>query len=111
MLLNIYKGNGKLNCASLLASWSEKEGPLIYYADSRLLLRLHGTLFCQGSGSQYAYHVLDARYCYDMTKLEDAHLAVLSIKYASDHDICTGGFAIVCHIGRYDVESVTYLIW
>lgn len=51
-----YRGYG-LSMGTMLAGW-DKTGPQLYYVDDDGT-RLHGNLFSVGSGSTYAYGVLD----------------------------------------------------
>lgn len=48
----------------------DKTGPNLYYLDNDGT-RIKGDLFSVGSGSTYAYGVLDSEYKYDLT-LEEA---------------------------------------
>ncbi|KAJ9549527.1 hypothetical protein OSB04_022070 [Centaurea solstitialis] len=63
-ILYSYRGMG-LSVGTMIAGWDEK-GPGLYYVDSEGG-RLKGTKFSVGSGSPYAYGVLDSGYHYDMT--------------------------------------------
>ncbi|GKC57042.1 proteasome subunit beta type-5-b [Tanacetum coccineum] len=69
-----------------------KEGPGLYYVDNKGG-RLKGTKFFVGSGSPYAYGVLDSGYRSDMTINEAAELARRSIYHATFHDGASGGVA------------------
>ncbi|GJZ18405.1 probable LRR receptor-like serine/threonine-protein kinase isoform X1 [Tanacetum coccineum] len=67
-------------------------GPGLYYMDSEGG-RLKGTNLSVGSGSPYAYDVLDSRYHFDMTVDEAAELARRSIYHATFRDGARGGVA------------------
>ncbi|GJW58867.1 proteasome subunit beta type-5 [Tanacetum coccineum] len=67
-------------------------GPNMYYVYSERG-RLKGTKFSVGSGSPYAYGVLDSGYWYDMTVNEAAELARRSIYHATFCDGASGGVA------------------
>lgn len=54
-------------------------------------LRLLGDLFSCGSGSTYAYGVLDTYYRYDMSLDEAVELGVRAIYHATHRDTGSGG--------------------
>lgn len=62
-----YKGMG-LSMGMMLAGY-DKRGPGLYYVDSDAA-RITGKLFSVGSGSVYAYGVLDSGYRWDLTDEE-----------------------------------------
>merc|ERR1719261_1975164 len=71
MLANIfhqYKGRG-LSCGTMVAGWDRK-GPHLYMVDDQGD-RHKGNVFSVGSGSTYAYGVLDTGYSFDLS-LEEA---------------------------------------
>ncbi|GJY34346.1 proteasome subunit beta type-5 [Tanacetum coccineum] len=70
----------------------KNEGPGLYYVDNEGG-RLKGTKFSVGSGSPYAYGVLDSGYRNDMTVNEAAELARRSIYHATFRDGASGSFA------------------
>ncbi|KAK7848050.1 proteasome subunit beta type-5 [Quercus suber] len=74
------------------------KGPGLYYVDSEGG-RLKGTRFSVGSGSPYAYGVLDNGYRYDMSIEEAAELARRSIYHATFRDGASGGVASVYYVG------------
>ena len=51
-----YRGYG-LSMGTMITGW-DKTGPQLYYVDNDAT-RIHGNLFSVGSGSTYAYGVLD----------------------------------------------------
>nr|CAH8874100.1 unnamed protein product [Trichobilharzia regenti] len=84
-----YKGMG-LSIGTTIVGW-DKNGPGIYYVDTDGNIT-SGNLFSVGSGSPYAYGVLDTKYKYEM-KDEEAHaLAMRSIFHATHRDAASGGF-------------------
>ncbi|KAK9707546.1 hypothetical protein RND81_07G204200 [Saponaria officinalis] len=95
-ILYSYRGMG-LSVGTMIAGWDET-GPGLYYVDSEGG-RLKGTRFSVGSGSPYAYGVLDNGYRYDMTVEEAAALARRSIYHATFRDAASGGVASVYHVG------------
>jgi 20S proteasome subunit beta 5 len=58
-----YRGYG-LSIGTMVAGWDHK-GPGLYYLDSEGT-RIEGNLFSVGSGSLFAYGILDSNYKYDM---------------------------------------------
>ncbi|WOL04144.1 proteasome subunit beta type-5-like [Canna indica] len=99
MLANIlysYRKMG-LSIGTMIAGWDEN-GPGLYYVDSEGG-RLKGTRFSVGSGSPYAYGVLDSGYRYDMTLEEAAELARRAIYHAAFRDGASGGVASVHFVG------------
>ncbi|KAJ3694376.1 hypothetical protein LUZ60_009856 [Juncus effusus] len=99
LLANIlfsYRGMG-LSIGTMIAGWDEK-GPGLYYVDSEGG-RLKGNRFSVGSGSPYAYGVLDNGYRADMS-VEEAHeLARRAIYHATFRDGASGGVVSVYHVG------------
>eukprot|EP00658_Telonema_sp_P-2_P043711 TRINITY_DN315_c0_g1_i5.p1 TRINITY_DN315_c0_g1~~TRINITY_DN315_c0_g1_i5.p1 ORF type:complete len:111 (-),score=26.24 TRINITY_DN315_c0_g1_i5:451-783(-) len=68
-----------------------------YYVDSDGT-RLQGNLFAVGSGSTFAYGVLDAGYKEDMTVEEACELGQRAIYHATYRDAYSGGTNSVYHI-------------
>ncbi|KAI4382520.1 hypothetical protein MLD38_008473 [Melastoma candidum] len=95
-ILYSYRGMG-LSVGTMIAGWDET-GPGLYYVDSEGG-RLKGTRFSVGSGSPYAYGVLDSGYSYDMSVEEAAELARRAIYHATFRDGASGGVASVYHVG------------
>ncbi|XP_030467902.1 proteasome subunit beta type-5-B [Syzygium oleosum] len=95
-ILYSYRGMG-LSVGTMIAGWDET-GPSLYYVDSEGG-RLKGTRFSVGSGSPYAYGVLDSGYHYDMSVEEAAELARRAIYHATFRDGASGGVASVYHVG------------
>ncbi|KAF3495173.1 hypothetical protein DY000_02054835, partial [Brassica cretica] len=73
-------------------------GPGLYYVDNEGG-RLKGDRFSVGSGSPYAYGVLDSGYKFDMSVEEASELARRSIYHATFRDGASGGVASVYHVG------------
>ncbi|GFS33829.1 20S proteasome beta subunit E1 [Actinidia rufa] len=80
-----------LSVGTMIAGWDET-GPGLYYVDSEGG-RLKGMRFSVGSGSPYAYGVLDNGYRYDMSVEEAAELTRCSIYHATFRDGASGGVA------------------
>lgn len=87
-----YKGYG-LSMGTMICGF-DKKGPAIYYVDSDGS-RLKGNLFSVGSGSTFAYGVLDTGYKFDMTDVEAAELGRRAIHHATHRDAYSGGFVNV----------------
>lgn len=113
-----YKGYG-LSMGTMVAGW-DKAGPQLFYVDddgSRYDASTEGYKgFSVGSGSTYAYGVLDAHYKYDMTVDEAIELGRCAIYHATHRDAYSGGQVNVYHItengwvriGGWDVSKLHY---
>uniref|UniRef100_A0A8C1JA26 Proteasome subunit beta n=1 Tax=Cyprinus carpio TaxID=7962 RepID=A0A8C1JA26_CYPCA len=83
-----YRGMG-LSMGTMICGW-DKKGPGLYYVDDNGL-RLSGNMFSTGSGSSYAYGVMDSGYRYDLTVPEAYDLAQRAIFHATHRDAYSGG--------------------
>merc|ERR1712054_563780 len=92
-----YKNYG-LSMGTMICGW-DKTGPQIFYVDSDGQ-RCPGKLFSVGSGSTFAYGVLDAGYRYDLTFDEAVALGQRSIFAATYRDAYSGGTVRVYHIDK-----------
>jgi len=90
-----YKNYG-LSMGTMICGW-DQSGPQIFYVDSDGE-RLKGNLFSVGSGSTFAYGVLDTGYREDMSFDEAIELAQRSIFAATFRDAYSGGTVRVYHI-------------
>ena len=77
----------------------DNTGPHIFYVDNDGS-RIGGKMFSVGSGSTYAYGVLDTCYRPDMTKEEAIELGRKAIYHATFRDSGSGGRVTVCHISK-----------
>ncbi|PVU99825.1 hypothetical protein BB559_000384 [Furculomyces boomerangus] len=108
-----YKGMG-LSMGTMISGW-DKKGPGLYYVDSEGQ-RIKGNLFSVGSGSTFAYGVLDTSYRYDMETDEAIELGRRAIYHATHRDAMSGGYVRLYHIkkegwefiGLEDVEDLYY---
>ena len=75
----------------------DKEGPQLYYVDDQGT-RIKHNIFSVGSGSIYAYGVLDQGYRADLTPEQAADLGRKAIFHATYRDGASGGFVSVYHI-------------
>merc|ERR1719300_1302891 len=78
------------NRESVRVAGYDKRGPGLYYVDSDGE-RTPGNCFSVGSGSIFAYGVLDAGYRYDLTDEEAYDLGRRSIYHATFRDAASGG--------------------
>lgn len=83
-----YKGYG-LSIGSMVAGW-DHTGPNLHYVDSDGQ-RLKAQRFSVGSGSTYAYGVLDEGYRPDLTIEEACELGRRAIHHATHRDAYSGG--------------------
>jgi len=84
-----YRGKG-LSMGTMVAGWDEVTGPNLFYVDDDGT-RLKGSLFSVGSGSTYAYGILDNEYNYDLTVPEAVELGKKAIYHATHRDAYSGG--------------------
>jgi len=92
-----YRGYG-LSMGTMVTGW-DKTGPQLYYVDNDAT-RIHGDLFSVGSGSTYAYGVLDNYYRKDLTTEEAIELGKRAIVHATHRDSYSGGMNNVYHVGE-----------
>jgi len=80
----------------MICGW-DKTGPAIFYVDSDGS-RLKGDLFSVGSGSTFAYGVLDQGYRWDLTDEEAQELGRRSIYAAGHRDAFSGNTCNLYHV-------------
>lgn len=90
-----YRGYG-LSMGTMVTGW-DKTGPQLYYVDNDAQ-RLQGDIFAVGSGSTYAYGVLDNYYRFDLTVEEAIELGKRAIVHATHRDAYSGGINNVYHV-------------
>jgi len=98
LLANIfysYRGRG-LSCGTMVAGW-DKTGPHLYMVDDNGE-RFEGERFSVGSGSTYAYGVMDTGYSYNLSIEEACELGRRAIYHATHRDGASGGVVRVYHI-------------
>lgn len=95
--MNSYKGYG-LSMGTMVTGWDET-GPQLYYVDNDGT-RLHSHLFSVGSGSTYAYGVLDTYYRPDLTVEEAIDLGKRAIYHATHRDAYSGGVNNLYHVTK-----------
>ncbi len=80
----------------MICGW-DKTGPAVFYVDSDGT-RLKGDLFSVGSGSTFAYGVLDQGYHWDLTDEEAQELGRRSIYAAGHRDAFSGNSCNLYHV-------------
>ena len=98
MLSNImfsYRGRD-LSCGTMIAGWDDN-GPSLYMVDNDGT-RIKHHIFSVGSGSTYAYGVLDSGFKHDLSLEEAVELAKQSIYHATHKDGASGGVCRVYHV-------------
>ncbi|WFD32479.1 proteasome endopeptidase complex [Malassezia sp. CBS 17886] len=112
-LVYSYKGMG-LSMGTMVCGW-DRTGPAIFYVDSEGS-RMKGDVFSVGSGSTFAYGVLDQGYRWDLSEEEALELGRRSIYAATHRDAYSGNTINLFHmgqegwtfIGNYDVMNLHY---
>ena len=102
-MLYAYRGYG-LSVGTMIVGYDDDVGidgndtvdsssplPCIYYVDDSGI-RLQGHMFSAGSGSTFAYAILDTEHRHDMTETEAIQLGIKAIRYATLRDAYSGGF-------------------
>jgi len=95
--MNSYRGYG-LSMGTMITGWDET-GPQLYYVDNDGT-RLKGKYFSVGSGSTYAYGVLDSFYRDDLTVEEAIDLGRRAIYHATHRDAYSGGINNLYHVTK-----------
>ncbi|KAL7433653.1 hypothetical protein ACHAXH_007178 [Discostella pseudostelligera] len=95
--MNSYRGYG-LSMGTMITGWDET-GPQLYYVDNDGT-RLHGRYFSVGSGSTYAYGVLDTYYRPDLTVEEAIDLGKRAIYHACHRDAMSGSINNLYHVTK-----------
>ncbi|GAA98585.1 uncharacterized protein L969DRAFT_75916 [Mixia osmundae IAM 14324] len=90
-----YKGQG-LSMGTMICGW-DKTGPALFYVDSDGS-RMKGDVFSVGSGSTFAYGVLDQGYKWDLTDEEAYDLGARSIYAAMHRDAFSGNSLNMYHV-------------
>lgn len=90
-----YKGMG-LSMGTMVTGW-DKTGPGLFYVDSDGS-RVKGDMFSVGSGSTFAYGVLDSSFDYEMSVDEACELGRRAIYHAGHRDAYSGGTVNVYHV-------------
>ncbi|KAA1088804.1 Proteasome subunit beta type-5 [Puccinia graminis f. sp. tritici] len=112
-LVYSYKGMG-LSMGTMICGW-DGAGPGLYYVDSDGT-RLKGDVFSVGSGSTFAYGVLDQGYHWDLSVDDALELGRRSIYAAGHRDAFSGNTLNLYHvkedgwhfINNYDFNKLHY---
>lgn len=112
-LVYSYKGMG-LSMGTMICGW-DKTGPALYYVDNDGT-RLKGDVFSVGSGSTFAYGVLDEGYHWDLSDEEAKELGMRSIYAAGHRDAFSGNTLNLYHVkqdgwefcGNWDFNQLHY---
>lgn len=91
-----YKGYG-LCCGIILSGWDATGFHMFYIDDSGS--KVEGNLFSCGSGSTYAYSILDSGYNYNLSIDDAVELARNAIYHATFRDGGSGGMVRVYYVG------------
>ncbi|CAG8538563.1 3869_t:CDS:2 [Funneliformis caledonium] len=100
-----FKGMG-LSMGTMVVGW-DKIGPNIYYVDADGT-RLKGDLFSVGSGSPFAYGVLDSAYDFDLSAHDAAELGRRAVYHAAHRDSASGGNIHVYHVKQSGWENLGF---
>ncbi|KAJ1499640.1 Proteasome subunit beta type-8 [Coelomomyces lativittatus] len=92
-----YKGMG-LSMGTMVTGW-DKSGPGLFYVDSDGQ-RLKSHLFSVGSGSTFAYGILDSGYKHELSKEEALDLGRRAIMHATHRDAYSGGVVNLYHVDQ-----------
>ena len=103
-----------LSMGTMVTGW-DKKGPGLFYVDSDGQ-RLKADMFSVGSGSTYAYGILDSVYDFNMSIPDAIELGKRAIYHATHRDAYSGGYVSVYHvkesgwefISRSDVNELHY---
>ncbi|KAI5192642.1 20S proteasome subunit beta 5 [Nematocida minor] len=109
--LNKYKGKG-LSIGSMVCGWGSS-GPAIYYVDDSGNC-VEGKMFSVGSGSLFAYGILNTGYSYEMEKEDAIELARRAIFHAGHSDAYSGGTVSIYFIDengwtKVDAQDISCL--
>ena len=107
LLANIlynYKGMG-LSLGVMICGW-DKKGPGLYMVNDNGD-RAPGKMFSVGSGSPYAYGVLDSGYSYDLTDEQAYDLGRRAIAHAGHRDAMSGGIVRVYVVKSTGWEKIS----
>ncbi|RWS08333.1 Proteasome subunit beta type-5-like protein [Dinothrombium tinctorium] len=103
MLYN-YKGMG-LSLGVMICGW-DKKGPGLYYVDNDGN-RFPGSMFSVGSGSPFAYGILDAGYDYNLTDEEAFELGRRAVFHAAYRDMASGGLIRVYSVKETGWKAIS----
>lgn len=85
--------------------WFLFQGPGLYYVDNDGN-RMPGNSFSVGSGSIYAYGVLDSGYRWDLSDTEAQELGRRAIYHATFRDAYSGGVVRGKHLMEFHIYQI-----
>lgn len=92
-----YAGYG-LSCGTMIAGYDTKKNQTGLYMVDDSGMRTKGDLYSVGSGSLFAYGVLDTHYKWDLSVADAKELAQRAILQATHRDGASGGVVRVYHV-------------
>jgi len=98
-----YRGMG-LSMGTMIVGW-DKRGPGLYMVSDDGE-RISDNLFSVGSGSIYAYSILDAGYKYEMSTADAIDLARRAIVHAAHRDAASGNIVRIYHMKETGWEKI-----
>ncbi len=100
VLLNLVAGRQGLSMGTMVAGCDIGSGTTdLFFVDDDGM-RIQGDMFSIGSGSPYAYGVMDSGYKYDMTLDQAVDLGMRAIVNATHRDSASGGVVRVYYIHK-----------
>ncbi|CEM22489.1 unnamed protein product [Vitrella brassicaformis CCMP3155] len=97
MIFYKYRGYG-LSAGTMITGW-DKTGPKLYFVNDQGE-RMKGDRFSVGSGSTYAYGILDSNYKWDLSVEDAVELGRRAIYHATHRDGGSGGVVRVYHVHK-----------
>ncbi|OAG29540.1 2S proteasome subunit beta 5 [Nematocida displodere] len=101
--LKQYRGRG-LSLGTMVCGW-DKNGPGLYYVDNEANC-ISGKIFSVGSGSLFAYGILNTEYREDLSKEEALELGRRAIFHAGHRDAYSGGVVNLYFINQNGWEKI-----
>lgn len=102
-ILYNYKGYG-LCCGIILSGWDTTGFHMFYIDDAGT--KVEGNIFSCGSGSTYAYSILDSAYDYNLSFDQAVELAKNAIYHATFRDGGSGGKVRVYYVGTDGYKKI-----
>jgi len=107
-LADYHRKGYDLSVGCMLAGWDLEDGgkASLYYVDNEGK-RIRGNVFSVGSGSTFAYGVLDQGYRWDLTDKQAFALGRRAIFHATHRDAFSGGVVNVFHIDKNGWKKIS----
>lgn len=103
----MYQYKNRFSVGSMIAGY-DKEGPQLFYVDSGAMRLNSNYCFSVGSGSTYAYGVLDAGWKWDLEDQDAIQLGRKAIYHATHRDAYSGGFVNVYLIKEDGWKNISH---